>query len=104
MYHPTETTNAITPTSWFYQLYVHTPHQKLDTCSSRLEILFLLDTGASISVLNLPTYTIITKHLNIIPQNKYTVQISKTLTVANPTEVHILNYFTLTCNTGIKEN
>ena len=52
MYHPTETANAITPISWFYQLYVHTPHQKLDACSSRLEILFLLDTGASISVLN----------------------------------------------------
>ena len=29
MYHPTETANAITPTSWFYQLYVHTPHQNI---------------------------------------------------------------------------
>ena len=50
MYHATETANAITPTSWFYQLYVHTPHQNIDTCSSKLEILCLLDPGASISV------------------------------------------------------
>ena len=25
MYHPTEMANAVTPTSWFYTLYVHTP-------------------------------------------------------------------------------
>ena len=104
MYHPTETANAIIPTSWFYQLYVHAPHQKLNTCSSRLKILFLLDTGASISVLNLPTYTILTKHLEIKSQNISTTQKSKTITVANQTEVPILNYITLTCNKEIKEN
>ena len=72
MYHPTETANAITPTSWFYQLYVHTPNQNLDTCSSRLEILFLLDTGASISVLNLPTYCdAIQKHENVETRFRY---------------------------------
>ena len=25
MYHPTPMANAVTPTSWFYTLYVHTP-------------------------------------------------------------------------------
>ena len=25
MYHPTATANAVTPTSWFYTLYIHTP-------------------------------------------------------------------------------
>ena len=25
MYHPTAMANAVTPTSWFYTLYVHTP-------------------------------------------------------------------------------
>ena len=53
---------------------------------------------------NLPTYTILTKHLNIQPQNTSRTQKSKTLTVANQTEVPILNYITLTCNTEIKEN
>ena len=25
LYHPTAMANAVTPTSWFYTLYVHTP-------------------------------------------------------------------------------
>ena len=80
MYHPTETANVIAPTSWFYQLYVHTPRQKCRYLfiTIRNIISFLLDTGASISVLNLSTYTILTKHLNINPQSNNTVQKSKT--------------------------
>ena len=56
MYHPTAMANAVTPTSWFYTLYVHTPSSitRRDN-PSRLEIVFLLDIGASISVLNYPT-------------------------------------------------
>ena len=56
MYHPTGMANAVTPTSWFYSLYIHTPSTQIQRENpSRLEISLLLDSGASISVLNYPT-------------------------------------------------
>ena len=65
MYHSTEMANALTPTNWVYSLYTHAPpNQNQRDYPSRLEILFLLDSGASISVLNYPTYFIISKLLN----------------------------------------
>ena len=43
MYHPTAMANAVTPTSWFYTLYVHTPSSITQRDNpSRLEISFLL--------------------------------------------------------------
>ena len=110
MYHPTEMANALTPTSWFYSLYTHTPsNQDHRDYPSRLEISFLLDSGASISVLNHPTYITIAKLKQILllitnikqtsPHNS-----SKTLTVANQTEVPILHYITITLNTTIEDN
>ena len=42
MYHPTAMANAVTPTSWFYTLYVHTPSSIVQRENpSRLEIAFL---------------------------------------------------------------
>ena len=85
MYHPTAMANAVTPTSWFYALYVHTPSSKTQRdIPSRLEIAFLLDSGASISVLNCPTYITLTKLLDIRPNHTSDVgptRNSKTLTV-----------------------
>ena len=55
MYHPTEMANAVTPTSWFYSLYTQTPsNQTQRGFPSKLDISFLLGSGASISVLNYP--------------------------------------------------
>ena len=103
MYHPTEMANALTPTSWFYSLYTHTSsNQNHRDYPSRFEISFLLDSGASISVLNHPTYITIAKLPNIKqnpPHNS-----SKTLTVANQTEVPIFHYITITLNTTIEDN
>ena len=100
MYHPTEMANAITPTSWFYSLYTHaSPNQNQRDYPSRLETSFLLDSGASISVLNSPTYVIIAK-LNIKQNSPH--KLSKTLTVANQSEVPILHYVTITLNTTIE--
>ena len=66
MHHPTEMANAVTPTSWFYSLYTHTPSKQIQRdYLSRLEISFLLDSGASISVLSYPTHVTIAKLLNI---------------------------------------
>ena len=47
--------NAVTPTSWFYTLYVHTPSIIVQRDNpSRLEIAFLLDSGASHFCIKLP--------------------------------------------------
>ena len=82
MYHPTAMTNAVTPTSWFYTLYVHTPSSIIQRVNpSRLEI-----SGASISVLNYPTYITLTKLSDIRSNHTSDVgptRTSKTLTVAN---------------------
>ena len=108
MYHPTAMANAVTPTSWFYTLYVHTPSSIVQRNNpSRLEIAFLLDSGASISVLNYPTYITLTRLLDI--RSNHTSDVgptrnSKTLTVANQTEVPILHYANIILNTTIDEN
>ena len=108
MYHPTAMANAVTPTSWFYTLYVHTPLSITQRCNpSRLEIAFLLDSGASISVLNYPTYITLTKLLDI--RSNYTsdvgpTQNSKTLSVANQTEVPILHHANILLNTTFDDN
>ena len=111
IYHSTAMANAVTPTSWFYTLYVHTPSSITQRDNpSRIEIAFLLDSGASISsisVLNYPTYITPTKLLDIRPNHTSDVgptQNSKTLTVANQTEVPILHYANIILNTTIDEN
>ena len=108
MYHPTAMANAVTPTSWFYTLNVHTPSSIVQRDNpSRLEIAFLLDSGASISVLNYPTYITLTKLLDIRPNHTSDIQpqhTSKTLTVANQTEVPILHYANIILNITIDDN
>ena len=97
----TEIANTIPPYSWFYPLYIHTSETNDNILPSKLEILFLLDTGASISVLNLPTFHVISKQLNInVPTNLQNKR-AKTLTVANQTEVPILHYISMTCFTEV---
>ena len=64
MYHPKRNGKCFTATSWCYTLYVHTPSSITQRDNpSRLEIAFLLDSGASISVLNYPIYITPTKLL-----------------------------------------
>ena len=75
MYHPTEMANAVTPTSWFYTLYVYTPSSIIqENNPSRLEIAFLSDSGASNSVLNYPTYITLTKLLDTRPNHTSDLQ------------------------------
>ena len=108
MYHPKAMANAVTPTSWFYTLYVHTPSSMVQKDNPfRLEIAFLLDSGASICVLNYPTYITLTKLLDIRPNHTSDLQPhhwSKTFTVANQTEVPILHYANIILNTTIDDN
>ena len=103
MNHPTEMANALTPTGWFYSLHTHvSPNQNQCDYLSRHENSFLLDSGASISVLNCPTYVTIAKLLNVKQNNPHNS--SKTLMVANKTEVPNLHYVTLTLNTTIEDD
>ena len=75
----------------FYPLYIHALERKDNILPSKLEILFPLDTGASISVLNLPTFHVIAKQLNLnVPKDIENTR-AKTLTVANQTEVPIVH-------------
>ena len=97
----TEIANTITPYSWFYPLYIHASETNDNILPSKLEILFLLDTGASISVLNLPTFHVISKQLNINVPTNLQNKIAKTLTVANQTEVPIIHYISMTCFTEV---
>ena len=77
MYLPTVMVNAVTPTSWFHSLYTHSPlNQTQRDFPSRLEISFLSDSGAYVSVLNYPTYVTFAKLL-IIKQTD-TLNSSKT--------------------------
>ena len=96
-----EIANTITPYSWFYPLYVHASETNDSILPTKLEILFLLDTGASISVLNLPTFYVISKQLNINVPTNLQNQRAKTLTVANQTEVPIIHYISITCFTEV---
>ena len=61
----------------------------------------VLDTGASISVLKLPSFHVIAKQLNLNVPKNIENQITKTLTVANQTEVPIIHYVSMTCFTEV---
>ena len=79
----------------------HAFERKDNILPSKLEILFLLDTGDSISVLNLPIFHVIAKHLNLnVPKDIENTR-AKTLTVANQTEVPIVHYVSMTCFTEL---
>ena len=94
----TEIANKSTRYSWFYPLYIHLTDNE---SPSKLEVLFLLDTGASISVLNLPTFHVIAKQSNLNVLNNIENKRAKTLTVANQTEVPIIHYISRTCFTEV---
>ena len=103
MYHPIEMANAVTPTKWFYTLFTHTPSNQIQRdYPSQIKISFLLDSGASISVLNHPTFVTIAKLLHIKQNN--TLNPSKTLNVANQTEIPILHYVIIYLNTTIEND
>ena len=92
--------NAITPSTWFVNLYIFKPSQDT-SIPSKLELLFLLDSGASICVLNLPTFTVLADHFLKCSKHSSDQNENKTLTVANNSEVPILHNLTLTLHTSL---
>ena len=69
-----------------------------------MELLFLLDSGASICVLNLPTFTILANHFLKCSKHPPHQDEYKTLTVANKSEVPILHNLILTLHTSLHGN
>ena len=111
MYHPTisasqysslstEHANAITPSTWFVYSKIFKPSEDT-SLPSKLELLFLLDSGASICVLNLLTFTILADHFLKCSKHSPHKDEFKTLTVANKTEVPTLYNVILTLHTSI---
>ena len=82
-------------------IYIHASERKNNIVPSKLEILFLLDTGASISIWNLPSFHVIAKQLNLNVPKKIDNKRAKTLTVANQTEVPIVHYVSMACFTEV---
>ena len=84
-------------------LYTHIPSNQIQRDNpSRIEISILLDSGASLSVLNYPTYVTIANLLNI--KQNITLNSSKISTVANQTEVPILHYGIINLNLTIEDD
>ena len=61
-------TNATNPTNQCYILYIGSQNETDSTSPSRLEIVFLPDNAASVSVINIPAYTMITQVFNVCTQ------------------------------------
>ena len=70
-------TNAITPTSWFYFLYIQSQNETDSNSPSTLEVASLLSSHAPISKFNLPTIMMITQLFSVYNPDQH--DISKTL-------------------------
>ena len=92
----TKHANAITPSTWFVNLYIFKPSEDT-SLPSKLELLFSLDSGASICVLN---FTILADHFLKCSKHSPHKDEFKTLNVANKTEVPILYNVILTLHTS----
>ena len=97
----TEMRNGITPKSCLYTLYIHSAQNETDSnLPSRLELAFLLDSGASISRLDIPAYRFITQMFNVCNQDQDDTP--KTLTIANHSEIPFEHQFSVTCFSSIE--
>ena len=65
-----EKTNALTPTSWFFNLYIHSENDANAKLPSRVEIAFRLDSGATISVFIAAILMVITQMCNVCNRNQ----------------------------------
>ena len=87
------------PTSRFHILSIHSQNKTDSNLPSQLELGFPLDCGASISVLKIPTYLMITQMFNICNLDHY--DRSKMLTIANQPEVPIEQHISVNCFSSI---
>ena len=77
----TETAEALTPTSWFSNLYFHSQNETKSNSSSGQEVFLPMESSASISVLRIPTYIMITQTFSVCNHDQHDT--SRTLTIPN---------------------
>ena len=78
---------SINTTNWFYNLYIDSQDGTHSILPSRLDIAFLLDSGASLLLLNMPTYKMITQSFIVFNHDQHDT--SKTSTISNHSEFPI---------------
>ena len=91
---------GITATSWLYVLYLHSNNGADSNSPTSLETVLLLNSGASISILNTPIFMMITQMAHVCDPNQHDT--SKTLTIANQSEVPIKHNNSVTCFSSIE--
>ena len=91
----TEMTKSISRTSWFYILYTHSQNKTDSMLPPRLEVVFLLDRSAAISVLKIPILMMITQIFNVCNHGQHDT--STTLTIANQFEAPNKQNVFVTC-------
>ena len=96
----TEEKSAITPLCWFYILYIRFQNETNWNLPSRVEIVFLLDSGEIILVLNIPPCMMITQMFNVWSHDQHDT--SKTMTIANQSEVSFKLSISATCFSSIE--
>ena len=93
--------NAISPTSCFFNRSNQPQNETVWNTSSRLELVFQLESGAFISVLKIRTYTMIIQIFNVYNQDQ--LNTSKTLTIAYQSEVFVIQNPSSTCYLSAEE-
>ena len=81
----TQVIKAISLTSWFYILIIHSQNESQSNLPTKLEITFLMGSGSSIPVPTISTYLMITPLFRVCSHDQHDK--SKMLAIANQSEV-----------------
>ena len=96
----TEITNVTTRIGWFHSLYIQSQSGSDSNLPSRLKINSLLDSDASILVLNIQTCMLITQLFIVCTHDQHDT--SQTLTIVKQSEVPIKQHISVTCFSSIE--
>ena len=88
-------TIANSPISWLYVLFIHSQNETYSISLSRLKVADSLHSGASISVLIVPTYMMLTQPLKICTHDQH--HTSETLTIESQSEIPVKQCTFVTC-------
>ena len=91
----TEIPNAMSPTSWFYNLYILSQNKTDSNLPPKMEVDFPLDSSASLSVPFTPCSMMISQLFNVCNHDPHVT--SKTLTIANQSEAPVNQLISVTC-------
>ena len=89
-----EVSNAKTLKIWFFNLEIQYQNKTDSNLPSRLEIGLLLDGGASILVLKIPTYMMVTQMFIVSKHDQHDT--SRTLSITTISDVPNIQYISVT--------